>query len=44
MPAKDGGGVDWQSGIRTGPFMLEEFEPGVSAKLKRNPNYSSGQA
>lgn len=39
MPAKDGGGVDWQSGVRTGPFVLEKFEPGVSAKLKRNPNY-----
>jgi peptide/nickel transport system substrate-binding protein len=39
MPAKDGGGVDWQSGIRTGPYMLEKFEPGVSAKMKRNPNY-----
>jgi len=39
MPAKDGGGVDWQSGIRTGPFILEKFQPGVSTKLKRNPNY-----
>jgi peptide/nickel transport system substrate-binding protein len=39
MPAKDGGGVDWQSGVRTGPFVLEKFEPGVTAKLKRNPNY-----
>jgi peptide/nickel transport system substrate-binding protein len=39
MPAKDGGGVDWQSGVRTGPFILEKFTPGVSTKLKRNPNY-----
>jgi peptide/nickel transport system substrate-binding protein len=39
MPAKDGGGVDWQSGIRTGPYKLEKFEPGVSAKMTRNPNY-----
>jgi peptide/nickel transport system substrate-binding protein len=39
MPAKDGGGVDWQSGIRTGPYMLEKLEFGVSAKMKRNPNY-----
>ncbi len=39
MPAKDGGGADWQSAVRTGPFILEKFEPGVSAKLKRNPNY-----
>jgi peptide/nickel transport system substrate-binding protein len=39
MPAKDGGGVDWQSGIRTGPYMLEKLDYGVSAKMKRNPNY-----
>jgi peptide/nickel transport system substrate-binding protein len=38
MPTKDGKS-DWQSGVRTGPFVLEKFEPGVSAKLKRNPNY-----
>ncbi len=39
MPAKDGGGVDWESGIRTGPYVLEKFEPGVIATFKRNPNY-----
>jgi len=39
MPAKDGGGVDWQSGIRTGPYILQKFEPGITAKMKRNPNY-----
>jgi peptide/nickel transport system substrate-binding protein len=38
MPTKDGKS-DWQSGVRTGPFTLEKFEPGVTAKLKRNPNY-----
>ena len=38
-PAKDGGGIDWQSGIRTGAFVLEKFEPGVNSKMKRNPNY-----
>ncbi len=38
MPSKDGA-VDWQSGIRTGPFKLEKFEPGVRAKMKRNENY-----
>ena len=37
MPAKDGGGVDWESGIRTGPFMLENFEPGVSVKTEAQP-------
>lgn len=39
MPAKDGGGLDWAKGIGTGAFSLENFNPGVSAKLKRNPNY-----
>ncbi|RWO56708.1 ABC transporter substrate-binding protein [Mesorhizobium sp.] len=38
MPAKDGK-ADWESGVRTGAFVLENFQPGVSAKLKRNPNY-----
>jgi peptide/nickel transport system substrate-binding protein len=43
MPAKDGD-VDWRSGIRTGPFTLEAFEPGVRAKMKRFANYhKSGQ-
>jgi peptide/nickel transport system substrate-binding protein len=39
MPAKDGGGLDWAAGIGTGPFILEHFDPGVSAKMKRFPNY-----
>jgi len=39
MPAKDDGKVDWQSGVRTGPYMLDKWEPGVRATMKRNPNY-----
>jgi peptide/nickel transport system substrate-binding protein len=39
MPRNDDGSVDWQSGIRTGAFVFESWEPGVRAKLKRNPNY-----
>jgi peptide/nickel transport system substrate-binding protein len=39
MPAKDDGSADWDSKVRTGPFIFESWEPGVSAKLKRNPNY-----
>jgi peptide/nickel transport system substrate-binding protein len=39
MPAREGGGVDWESGIRTGPFILRGFDPGVAATMKRNPNY-----
>jgi peptide/nickel transport system substrate-binding protein len=38
MPARDGV-VDWESGIRTGPFVFESWNPGVVAKLTRNPNY-----
>ena len=39
MPAKSDGTADWQSGVRTGPFVFGSYEPGVRAKLKRNPNY-----
>jgi peptide/nickel transport system substrate-binding protein len=39
MRAKDDGTADWQSTARTGPFVFESWEPGVRAKLKRNPNY-----
>jgi peptide/nickel transport system substrate-binding protein len=39
MPAREDGKVDWESGIRTGAFSLESFEPGVNAKFVKNPNY-----
>jgi peptide/nickel transport system substrate-binding protein len=39
LPAKEGGGIEWDKGIGAGPFILESFEPGVRAKAKRNPNY-----
>jgi peptide/nickel transport system substrate-binding protein len=39
MPANADGTADWQSAVRTGPFIFESFTPGVSAKLTRNPNY-----
>lgn len=38
MPAKDGQ-IDWQSGVGTGGYTLESFEPGVRTALKRAPNY-----
>ncbi len=39
MPARADGSADWQSNVRTGPFVFVSWEPGVRAKLKRNPNY-----
>lgn len=38
MPAKDGK-ADWASGVGTGPFKLERFEPGVTIEAKRNEGY-----
>lgn len=38
MPEVDGR-LDWQGGIGTGPYILENFEPGVRATFRRNPNY-----
>jgi peptide/nickel transport system substrate-binding protein len=38
LPAKDEG-VNWQSNIGAGAYILKEFEPGVRAYLERNPNY-----
>jgi len=38
LPAKDDG-VDWESKIGAGSYILKKFEPGVSARLERNPNY-----
>lgn len=44
VAAKDGV-IDWQSNVGTGGYTLENFEPGVRASLKRNPNYfKSGRA
>lgn len=39
MPAQPEGGIDWKRGVGTGSFILEDFEPGQSVKMKRNPNY-----
>ena len=33
------GHTDWTTFVGTGPYILEEFEPGVSFKARRNPNY-----
>ena len=39
MPKKEDGTADWESGIRTGPYMLDKFEPGVIGTFNKNPNY-----
>lgn len=37
LPSKDGV-VDWRSGVGTGVYVLEQFDPGVRAAFKLNPN------
>ncbi|MCZ6770595.1 MAG: ABC transporter substrate-binding protein [Proteobacteria bacterium] len=37
-PAKDSG-IDWESGVGTGGYVLDNFDPGVRTLVKRNPNY-----
>lgn len=39
MPAKDGKLLDPMSGIGSGGYIIDKFEPGVRTTLKRNPNY-----
>jgi len=38
-PAGSEGGIDWKSGIGTGGYILDSFEPGVRTVTHRNPNY-----
>ena len=38
LPALEGGGID-MSGVGTGAFLLDSFEPGIATTLARNPNY-----
>ncbi len=38
MPSKDGK-VDATSGVGSGGYVIDKYEPGVGATLKRNPNY-----
>ncbi len=43
MPAKDGK-VDAASGVGTGGYMVQKWEPGVRFEGKRNPNYWKSDA
>ena len=38
-PANADGTMDWQSGVGTGGYVLQSFEPGVRTLTTRNPNY-----
>lgn len=39
MPVDKNGKLDPQAGIGTGGYVLQNYEPGVRAEYKRNPNY-----
>ena len=39
LPSNGEGGVDWESGNRTGAFKLESWEPGIVGRFVRNDNY-----
>lgn len=39
VPAKADGTADWESGVGTGPYRIENFDPGVRATYSRHPNY-----
>ncbi|MCW0001572.1 ABC transporter substrate-binding protein [Pararhizobium sp. YC-54] len=39
MPAASDGSPDWRSGIGTGAYKIDNFEPGVRADLSRQPNF-----
>ena len=43
-PAKDGGGIEWETGVGAGPYIIENYEPGVKVTAKRNPNYHKTDA
>ena len=39
MPAQPDGSLNWQSGLGTGGYTLEEHDPGVIVRLKRRDDY-----
>ncbi len=39
FPGDGNGGIDWKSGVGTGPFMMAGYEPGVKFSGKRHPNF-----
>ena len=39
LPAKDDGGIEWESGIGTGPYKLENHEAGVQTDMVRHEGW-----
>ena len=39
LPAKDDGGIDWESGVGAGPYKLENNEPGVQTDMVRHDGW-----
>lgn len=39
LPSDGEGRVDWESNVGTGGYVVEQFDPGVRATMKRSPNY-----
>lgn len=39
LPSTGDGNVDWESGNRTGSFVMESWEPGIVSRFVRNENY-----
>jgi peptide/nickel transport system substrate-binding protein len=38
-PSKGDGTIDWESGIGSGPYKIENYEPGVRAELSRHDGW-----
>ncbi|MEZ5534091.1 MAG: ABC transporter substrate-binding protein [Thiolinea sp.] len=38
-PAKDDGGIDWESGDGTGPYKIVKHDPGVSTEFERHEGW-----
>ena len=43
MPAKDDGSADWQSGVRTGPFIFGITGPGRACQIEAQPELLQGR-
>ena len=39
LPANDDGTIDWRSGVGTGAYAIESYEPGVRGFYTKNRNY-----